>query len=112
MADIKETVGAAGVSIPFIFSAVIILAFVVMLFILIPKKLKFSKRFSFIMLGIFVLAARGSIASITNAWKPGQEFSNEISLNKSYYFYTSCYKTLYGSKIADVPVSALLTGGT
>jgi cellulose synthase/poly-beta-1,6-N-acetylglucosamine synthase-like glycosyltransferase/phosphoglycerol transferase MdoB-like AlkP superfamily enzyme len=114
MADIKETVGAAGVSITFIFSAVLIMAFVVTSFILIPKKLKLSKSFSFIMLGIFVLAARGSIASITNAWKPGQEFSNEISLNKSYYFYTSCYKTLYGSKIADVPANAssLLAGGT
>ncbi|HEY8657862.1 MAG TPA: sulfatase-like hydrolase/transferase [Hanamia sp.] len=105
LADIKQTVGAAGVSMTFIFSAIGMLAFVIMLFIIIPKKLKFNSLFSFSLLGLFALAALGSIASITNKWKPGPEFSNSIALNKSFYFYSNCYMALYGNKRQDVLVN-------
>ena len=108
LADIKQTVGAAGISITFLCSTILILAFVVSLFIIIPKKLQFSARFSFILIVLFGAAAFGSIASITNTWKPGQEFSNNISLNKSYYFYNSCYRFLYSSKEEDIPLDASL----
>ena len=106
LADIKETVGAAGVSITFICSIALMLAFVVTLFIVIPKRLKFSAGFSFMLFVLFAVAAIGSIASVTNKWKPGQEFSNNISLNKSYYFYNSCYQFLYGSKEENIPLNA------
>src|SRR5665647_3091947 len=105
LADIKQTVGAAGVSMTFIFSTIGMLAFVIMLFIIIPKKLKFSSLFSLSLLGLFVLAALGSIATITNKWKPGPEFSNSIALNKSFYFYSNCYTALYGNKRQDVLVN-------
>ena len=105
IADIKQTVGAAGVSMTFIFSTIGMLAFVIMLFIIIPKKLKFSSLFSLSLLGLFVLAALGSIATITNKWKPGPEFSNSIALNKSFYFYSNCYTALYGNKRQDVLVN-------
>jgi cellulose synthase/poly-beta-1,6-N-acetylglucosamine synthase-like glycosyltransferase/phosphoglycerol transferase MdoB-like AlkP superfamily enzyme len=105
LADIKQTVGAAGVSMTFIFSTIGMLAFVIMLFIIIPKKLKFSSLFSLSLLGLFALAALGSIATITNKWKPGPEFSNSIALNKSFYFYSNCYKALYGNKRQDVLVN-------
>lgn len=105
IADIKQTVGAAGVSMTFIFSTIGMLAFVIMLFIIIPKKLKFSSLFSLSLLGLFALAALGSIASITNKWKPGPEFSNSIALNKSFYFYSNCYTALYGNKRQDVLVN-------
>lgn len=105
LADIKQTVGAAGVSMTFIFSTIGMLAFVIMLFIVIPKKLKLSPLFSLSMLGLFALAALGSLASITNKWKPGPEFSNSIALNKSFYFYSNCYTALYGNKRQDVLVN-------
>jgi cellulose synthase/poly-beta-1,6-N-acetylglucosamine synthase-like glycosyltransferase/phosphoglycerol transferase MdoB-like AlkP superfamily enzyme len=100
--DIKQTVGAAGISSALIFSSIALLAVVIAIFIFIPKKLKFSGKFAFTLLGLFCIAAIGSIATVTNKWKPGQEFSDNISLNKSYYFYNSCYNFFYKkeSKIA------------
>jgi peptidoglycan-N-acetylglucosamine deacetylase len=102
LADIKQTVGAAGISMSFICSIVLLLGFILSLFIIIPKKLKFSASFSYTLVGLYIMAVIASIASITNAWKPGQEFSNNISLNKSYFFYSSCYQFLHGVK-EDVP---------
>lgn len=102
MADIKQTVGAAGISITFIGSTVVMLALVVSLFIIIPKKLKFSAMLSFMLIVLFGVSAIISLSSITNAWKPGQEFNNNISLNKSYYFYNSCYQFLRAGKEEDV----------
>ncbi len=104
IADIKQTVGAAGISITFISATMLMLVLVVSMFIIIPKKIKLNAGLSFTLLVLFGVAAISSIASVTNRWKPGQEFSNNISLNKSYYFYNSCYKFLYGSKEEDIPV--------
>ncbi len=105
MADIKQTVGAAGISTTFICTTVFMLALVVSLFIIIPKKLKFSASVSFMLLVLFGVSAIISLSSITNKLKPGEEFGNNISLNKSYYFYNSCYQFLYGSKEEDIPVN-------
>ena len=107
MADIKQTVGAAGISTTFICSTILLLALVVSLFIIIPKKLKFSATLSFMMLVVFGASAIFSLSSITNKFKPGQEFSNNISLNKSYYFYNSCYHFLHRSKEEDIPVEKI-----
>jgi cellulose synthase/poly-beta-1,6-N-acetylglucosamine synthase-like glycosyltransferase/phosphoglycerol transferase MdoB-like AlkP superfamily enzyme len=98
LADIKQTVGAAGISVTFICSAALMLALVLISFIAIPKKLKFSGSLSILILGLFAAGAITSLASVTSKWKPGQEFSNYIALNKSYYFYKNCYTALYGNK--------------
>jgi peptidoglycan-N-acetylglucosamine deacetylase len=98
LADIKQIVGAAGVSMSFICSTILMSAFIAGLFIIIPKKVEFSTRISFTLLALYATAAVFSIASITSAWKPGQEFSNNISLNKSYFFYSSCYRVLHSVK--------------
>ena len=108
-ADIKQTVGAANISMTFIFSACIILALIISLFVIVPKKLKFNARFSGIIIAASFLASIVSISSITSKWKPGQEFSNNISLNKSYYFYTSCFRSLFGNKEKYIPSSATET---
>ncbi|MEO6454663.1 MAG: sulfatase-like hydrolase/transferase [Ginsengibacter sp.] len=105
-ADIKQTVGAAGISITFILSTVLMLALIISLFIILPKKMKFNIRLAFTMFILFITAAIFSIGSITNSWKPGKEFSNNISLNKSYYFYNSCYRYLLGSKKKDIPANS------
>ncbi|MEO8415281.1 MAG: sulfatase-like hydrolase/transferase [Ginsengibacter sp.] len=107
LADIKETVGAAGISTTFIFSALLMLAIVIMLFIIVPKKLKVSSRLSYSMLGLFIVAAAGSIATITSKWKPGPEFSNAMALNKSFYFYNSCFSAIYSGKQPGVPVNTM-----
>jgi phosphoglycerol transferase MdoB-like AlkP superfamily enzyme len=105
LADIKQTVGAAGISISFISSTILLLGLAAGFFIIIPKKLKLSTGYAVTLLGLYAVSAILSIASITNTWKPGQEFSNNISLNKSYFFYTSCYRFLRGVK-EDVPTDS------
>ena len=109
IADIKQTVGAAGISATFIFSTIAMIALVIALFIIIPKKVKFSASLSFIIIVLFGVSSIISISSITNKFKPGQEFSNNISLNKSYYFYNSCYHFLHKSKEVDIPVENIST---
>jgi len=103
MADIKQTVGAAGVSLVFVFIAVILLAFVIFLFLYVPKKIKIKPAFALPMIGLFILGAFGSIATVTNKWKPGPEFSNSMALNKSFFFYNNCYQSFFPSKAADLP---------
>lgn len=98
LADIKQTVGAAGISITFICSTLILLGLIIMIFIKIPKRVQLNAKLSVALLGLFIMAAIFSIASITYKWKPGQEFSNNISLNKSYYFYKDSYKVFFGSR--------------
>lgn len=92
--DIRQTIGAAGVSFAFIVRAMMILALVTGLLIILPKRLKISNGRAFAVLGLFGAAMLFSIASKTSRWKSGGEDDNNISLNKSYFFYTSCYRYL------------------
>jgi cellulose synthase/poly-beta-1,6-N-acetylglucosamine synthase-like glycosyltransferase/phosphoglycerol transferase MdoB-like AlkP superfamily enzyme len=101
MADIKQTVGAAGVPTIFIFIAVILIALVISLFLLLPKRIKIKPSFSLAMFGLFILGAYGSIATVTNRWKPGPEFSNSIALNKSFFFFNNCYQSFFASTPKD-----------
>jgi phosphoglycerol transferase MdoB-like AlkP superfamily enzyme len=103
MADIRQTVGAAGVSTTFIFIAVILIALVIYLFLLIPKRIKLKPALSLPMLGLLILGAYGSIATVTNRWKPGPEFSNSMALNKSFFFFNNCYQSFFTSKSKEVP---------
>jgi len=103
MADIKQTVGAAGVSMVFVFIAIILLAFVIFLFLYVPKKIKIKPALALPIIGVFILGAFGSIATVTNKWKPGPEFSNSMALNKSFFFYNNCYQSFFPAKAADLP---------
>ena len=104
IADIKQTVGAAGVSFIFIFIAAILLASVIFLFLYIPKKIKIQSAFALGVIGLIILSAFGSIATKTNRWKPGPEFSNSIALNKSFFFYNNCFQSFFPAKAEDLPI--------
>jgi cellulose synthase/poly-beta-1,6-N-acetylglucosamine synthase-like glycosyltransferase/phosphoglycerol transferase MdoB-like AlkP superfamily enzyme len=103
IADIKQTVGAAGVSTIFIFIAIILLASVIFLFIYLPKKIKIKPALALPIIGLFILGAFGSIATVTNKWKPGSEFSNSMALNKSFFFYNNCYQSFFPAKAENLP---------
>jgi phosphoglycerol transferase MdoB-like AlkP superfamily enzyme len=92
LSDIGQTIAAAGVHAGFVVGATLMLVLVIALLIMVPKRLKFSNRLSGAVLGSFALALTLSVASMTNSWKPGSEDNNNISLNKSYFFYASCYR--------------------
>ncbi|MEO8821458.1 MAG: glycosyltransferase, partial [Ginsengibacter sp.] len=103
IADIKQTVGAAGVSMIFVFIATILLAFVLFLFLYLPKKIKLKSAIAFPIIGLLILGAFGSVATVTNKWKPGPEFSNSMALNKSFFFYNNCYQSFFPAKVEDLP---------
>lgn len=108
LTDIKQTVGSAGISTTFIVSVIIIAGAAIMMFIIIPKKLRLSQTLSVAFLGALVVATVFSVSSIAYNWKPGQEFSNTISLNKSYFFYTKCYKAYTSIKKYRFPLTKIL----
>ncbi len=102
IADIKQTVGAAGVSMIFISIAAILLASVIFLFLYLPKKIKIKSALALPIIGLLILGAYGSIATITNKWKPGPEFSNSMALNKSFFFYNNCFTSFFPKKTEDL----------
>ena len=95
MADIKQTVGAAGVSISFVFIIMLLLTAVILVFTFIPKKIKINPVAAFSIVTLFILGAFGSVATRTSRWKPGPEFSNSMALNKSFFFYNNCYQSFF-----------------
>ncbi len=102
IADIKQTVGAAGVSPVFIVLAVFLIAGIIWLFLFVPKKIKIKPAFFPAVLGVFILAALGSVATVASKWKPGPEFSNSMALNKSFFFYNNCYQSFFKSNTDDI----------
>ncbi|HZW69729.1 MAG TPA: sulfatase-like hydrolase/transferase, partial [Hanamia sp.] len=102
LADIKQTVGAAGVSISFIFIITLLLGSVIFLFLFIPRKIKIKPVAAFSIVTLFILGALISVANITSRWKPGPEFSNSMALNKSFFFYNNCYQTFFPAEKQNV----------
>ena len=109
--DIGLTIGAAGVPVRFIVTTALMLALVVVLFNVVPQRLKFSSRLSFAVLGSYALALILSMASKTNSWKPGPEGNNSISVNKSYFFYASCYRYMEDDQGNDHVADTRLLAG-
>ena len=86
--DIKQTVGASGgINISLIISFVIAVLFILFLIIYVPGKIKVNGFFTLLFFIAFGSSLLLNIQSITDKWLPGQEYSNNLSLNKSYFFY-------------------------
>jgi uncharacterized sulfatase len=91
-ADIKQTLGAAGgIPTALIFAVVVLLIIAIGLFVWLPKKLKMNEITVFVF--VFILGAIfiTPIARSINKWMPGQEYANNLTLNKSYYFFNASY---------------------
>jgi len=99
--DIGQTIGAAGVPFGFLVSAALMLAMVIALLIVVPKLLVFGNRLSFALLGFYTAALILTTASRTNSWEPAPGGNNDISLNKSYFFYTSFYRHMQDARGKD-----------
>ncbi len=88
--DIKQTVGAAGA-----INATIIIIFLVALLLIVlsciylPKKLKLSGFYTTVLFALFGISIAFNFLSVTNKWLPGQEYSNNLALNKSYFFFNA-----------------------
>ncbi len=95
--DIKQTVGAAGgVPVSAIIIFIVFIALVIMLFIYLPRKVKASKGLAIAAVLVFAFIIPFNIAGIADNWKPStNEYSNNLSLNKSYFFYNATISHFY-----------------
>ena len=95
--DIKQTVGAAG-GIPT--SAIIIflvfIALIITALVIVPRKIRVSRRWALLIVLAFCIFVPFNIADAANNIKPSRnEYSNNLSTNKSYFFYTASFIHLF-----------------
>lgn len=92
IADIRQTVGASGgIKTSMIVVFAVLLVLVIGSLVILPRKTRANGWVSFLFLVAFVLAAFTRGPSLVNEWMPGQEYSNNLSINKSAYFYNASY---------------------
>lgn len=102
IADIKQTVGAAGgIKISMIVIFVALLGLVLSALIILPKRIRVSGWISFVFVLAFILVGFTKVPALVNDWQPGQEYSNNLSLNKSSYFLNASYKHFFPVKEED-----------
>jgi cellulose synthase/poly-beta-1,6-N-acetylglucosamine synthase-like glycosyltransferase len=86
-ADIVQTVGAAGgvnlVTIALLLGWILLVAFCLAL---IPRKLVPNDGIAVFFILVLSTAAIRNVTKITDKMSPGPEYSNNLALNKSYYF--------------------------
>ena len=99
LADIRQTVGASGgVSAMTILLLVVLLASVSMALVFLPKKIKIHGWLAFLFFVIMLLTRFTQAAGIINNWMPGQEYGNNLALNKMAYFSTTSYQHFFPEK--------------
>jgi cellulose synthase/poly-beta-1,6-N-acetylglucosamine synthase-like glycosyltransferase len=91
--DIKQTVGASG-GIPVVLIVAIFLLITtgISAFIWLPKKLKLTGFDIFAFLVTLLILFQTPISDKISKWMPGQEFSNNLSLNKSHFFLSETFQ--------------------
>ena len=99
IADIKQTVGASGgITVSMILAFIVLLVLVFSSFIFLPGRMKPGGWISFIFLAAFVISIFTKAPALINEWQPGQEYSNNLSINKSAYFLNASYVHFFPAK--------------
>ncbi len=112
IADIKQTVGASG-GLPTILIVAIVLFISIAIsgFIWLPKKLKLNVSTNIVFAFLFGCLFFTSISAKISNWLPGQEFSNNLCLNKSHYFFTASIKHFFPANAESDLYAANYLGG-
>jgi cellulose synthase/poly-beta-1,6-N-acetylglucosamine synthase-like glycosyltransferase/phosphoglycerol transferase MdoB-like AlkP superfamily enzyme len=96
IADIKQTIGASGgIKTSMIIVSVALLALVLGALIFLPKRIKTGGLFVFLFFLLFMGTLFTKAPDLLNEWLPGKEYSNNLSLNKSAYFFKASYKHFF-----------------
>lgn len=95
MADIKQTIGAAGIKVSVIIILIISIAVIVFLLIWLPAKIKISSSLSNLILLLTLVSLFFSFASKASGIHMKTEYANSLSLNKSWFFYTESWKHFF-----------------
>jgi len=98
VADIRQTISASGIEtwVPVVLMALLLL--VIATFIYLPSKIKITRSFAITSLAIFLIASVTKLSSLTGKLVPGQEYSNTLSINKSYFFFNSSMQHFFPGK--------------
>ncbi|MES2374729.1 MAG: sulfatase-like hydrolase/transferase [Bacteroidota bacterium] len=96
MADIKQTIGASGgIKISMIIGVVVLLAVVLGALIFLTKRIKTGGLIVFLFFLLFLGTLFTRAPEIVNEWMPGQEYSNNLSINKSSHFFNASYRHFF-----------------
>lgn len=96
MADIRQTIGAAGgIKWPTILSLSVALVLVIGSFTWFTRRLKPNGWTAFFFFVLILVIGFTNSHELVNKWMPGQEYSNNLSLNKSWYFYDASWKHFF-----------------
>ena len=95
-ADIKQTVGASGsIKLFQISGFIIVSALIVWAFLKLPRKVNISFFYSLLLFALFTTFQKLNIAKATSEWEIHNEYSNNLSADKSYFFYSESYKHFF-----------------
>ena len=95
-ADIRQTIGASGgIQLYQIIGFIAISILVIWAFIKLPRKANISFAYSMLLLGIFITLQWLNLAKASNEWKANDEYHNNLSADKSYYFYSESFKHFF-----------------
>lgn len=94
--DIKQTLGAAGgIKWPVIVCLILTILLIIASFAWLTRRLKPNGWIAFFFFIIILMAGFTNGYELVNKWMPGQEYSNNLSINKSWYFYDSSWKYFF-----------------
>jgi peptidoglycan-N-acetylglucosamine deacetylase len=100
--DIQQTVGASGgLSWIAITGLVIGIALSIFVLIKLPKRLLANDGIAVFFILMIVTAGIRDLNKVAAELQPGREYSNNLSLNKSYYFYSSSFERFFPKDLEE-----------
>ena len=95
MADIKQTIGAAGIKTGVVFGVILGVVFIIAAFILLPKKIKTNYSKARILFFAMLLAQLFHVGLKASLLKASSEQATNLSINKSYFFYKQTLSKIF-----------------
>ncbi|MGF7080327.1 sulfatase-like hydrolase/transferase [Mucilaginibacter sp. UYCu711] len=98
--DISQTVGAAGgISFYLIISLTLLMLLFILSFAYLPKRIKVNNGVAAFFCFLFIVLKFANISDVGDKWKIEGEFNNNISVNKSAYFFQQTFRHFSPEKL-------------
>jgi cellulose synthase/poly-beta-1,6-N-acetylglucosamine synthase-like glycosyltransferase/glucan phosphoethanolaminetransferase (alkaline phosphatase superfamily) len=99
IADIKQTIGAAGgIPIPLLLAVSLITIGALAALIAIPKKVHPKPIFGYLVVLLLAINFITDLTQKVEEWMPGKETSNNLAINKSHYFFKASWSHFFPPK--------------
>ncbi len=101
--DINQTIGASGaLNVWTVLCSLLMIAFIAFAIGFVSKKIKPARVFSLTVLLILAIGFTFGFARATNSLMTQQEYSNNLTTNKSYFFYTQSFRHFFPTNDYDI----------